>query len=336
MLIICSNIFVKLKLGVSQVSMRRNLLGFIAAVFLSVTLLAPPTISAQQGGSGLQLSPTRTELTVNPGERETFTISLKNITQSKFAAQVSLNDFESDNVSGIPKILVDTNDRTPYTISKMLSGLQDIQLAPGETKEIKATIDVPENIAPGAYYGAVRYAVVPPDASQADRQIALNASVAHLVLIEVPGNTSQQIQIQSLKMQKNDKPGTIFFSRPDKAALAVKNLGNGFSRPFGSVAVNNMFGKEVYGYDVNNTDPRSIVLPNSSRTYVNEVGGIAMPGKYSITASVAYGNGAEVVTYKSTFWYLPIWFIVVVSVLILALVGSLFAVYRRKKIARRK
>lgn len=315
-------------------SMRRNLLGFIAAVFLSVALLAPVAVNAQQGGSGLQLSPTRTELTVNPGERETFTISLKNITQSKLVAQASLNDFESDNVSGTPKILVDTNDRTPYTISKMVSGLQDVELAPGETKEIKATIDVPEGIAPGAYYGAIRYAVVPPDASQADRQIALNASVAHLVFVDVPGSTAQQIQIQSLKMQKDDKPGGVFFSRPNQAALSLKNLGNGFSRPFGSVTINNMFGKEVYGYDVNNTDPRSIVLPNSSRTYVNEVGGIAMPGKYSMTASVAYGNGAEVVTYKSTFWYLPIWFIVVVALLVVAIISGAYALYRKK--TRRK
>ncbi len=331
MLILLNNRAYKNKTGGFKVSIRRNVFAFLGATFVLAWLIAVvPQVSAQQNGSGLQLSPTRTELSGNPGEQKNFTISLKNITQGPLSAQVSLNDFESDNSTGTPKILVDTNNRTPYTLSKMVKGLRNIDLAAGETKEIKGTIDIPANASPGAYFGAVRYAIVPQGASSDERQIALNASVAHLLLVEVPGDVVQQIQIQSLLMQRNGEAGKFFVNKPDKAALAVKNLGNGFSRPFGKVTITSGFGKQVYSYDVNNTDPRSIVLPNSSRTYTDEVGSITLPGKYTATASVAYGNGAEVVTYKSAFWYLPLWFIIALIVLIFAALVVSYTIYRKR------
>lgn len=309
-------------------SLRRNFAALIGVSLLAVGLIG--SHASAQGGSGLQLSPTRSEISANPGEQKTFTIALKNITQSKLSTQVSLNDFESDNVSGTPKILVDTNNRTPYTLSKMIKGLKNVELAPGETKEIKATIDIPANAAPGAYFGAVRYAVVPQNNTDSERQIALNASVAHLVLVEVPGDVVQQIQVQSLDLQKQGKAHKFFFNRPDQASLSVKNLGNGFSRPFGRVTINNGFGKEVFNYEVNNNDPKSIVLPNSSRVFTNEVGGVSLPGKYTATASIAYGNGAEVVNYKSSFWYMPIWFLAIIFALILVIVVIAYLIYRKK------
>lgn len=299
-------------------------------MFFSI-LVATPIASAQQGGNGLQMSPTRTEISANPGEVKNFSLTLKNITQGDFTAKAVINDFESDNVSGTPKILVNSNDRTPYSISTMLKGLSDVELKAGETKEVKLSVDVPGNASPGAYFGAVRFSVTPKaNATSNERQIALNASVAHLVFVEVPGNVTQQIKVESLKFQNGDKSGRFFVTKkPDKSAVAVKNLGNGFSRPFGKVTVKGPFGKQAHTYEVNNVDPRSIVLPNSSRTFTDELKGVKLPGKYSATASVAYGNGGEVVNFKSSFWYLPIWFLIVLFILIAGIIGGGYYAYRK-------
>lgn len=311
-------------------TLRRNLTALIASIFLCIGVFTP-VVNAQQAGSGLQLSPTRSEITANAGEQKTFSIMLKNITPGELTAKAELNDFESDNTTGNPKIIVDATQRTPYSLSSMLQGLKNVDLKPGETKELKFTVNVPGNASPGAYYGAVRYSVVPKGTSSAERQIALNASVAHLVFVEVPGNVVQQIKVESLKVQKkNGKPGTFFFSKPEEAALAVHNMGNGFSRPFGRVVIKNGFGKEVHSYDVNNGEQRGLVLPNSSRTFVNEIGGIKIPGKYSATASVAYGNGGEVVNFKSTFWYMPVWFIIALFVFVLVIAGGVFFLYKKR------
>jgi hypothetical protein len=283
----------------------------------------------EEAGNGLQVSPTRTEITGQPGEQKAFAISIKNVTKTSLSAKAVLNDFQSDNISGTPQIVVDTSQRTPYSLDKMLKGLQDIELKPGETKELKFTLDVPANVSPGAYFGAVRYQVVPKGNTDAERQVALSASVAHLVFLEVPGEINEQIQIQSFKFQHGNKSHSLFFNAPDKAALSIKNLGNGFSRPFGNVTVN-YFGKKVYSYDVNNTDPRGIILPNSSRTFFDDVKNIKKPGKYTAIAGAAYGNGGEVITYKSSFWYIPLWFLLLLIILLTAIVGGAYYVYRKR------
>jgi hypothetical protein len=211
----------------------------------------------------------------------------------------------------------------------MLKGLQDVDLKPGETKVLKFTLDIPGNASPGAYFGAIRYEVIPKTAKEGERQVALNASVAHLVFLEIPGEVNEKIQIESLNLQNDDKVRSFFFHAPNKAAVSIKNLGNGFSRPFGKVTVS-YFSHEVDSYDLNNTDPRGIVLPNSNRKFVNDVHNIKKPGKYSAVAAVAYGNGGEVITYKSTFWYVPLWCLIVLLVLLAAIGGGAFYIYKKR------
>ncbi len=316
---------------------RKPALMLVAFAFImSATLI--PFVSAQNatqqtGGSGLQLSPTRTELNAQPGEQKTFSIILKNITQADVTAKVFLNDFESDGQSGTPQIVVDEKrERSPYTLNKMLRDLADVDLKANETKEIKLTVDVPVDTAPGAYFGAVRYASLPKgqELTEAQRQVALTASVAHLVFVEIPGDVNEQIQIQRLEATRDGKGGKFFFKAPGQSSATVKNLGNGFSRPFGQVELKNMTGKEVAKYELNNTEPKGIILPNSSRTFTDDISNIKIPGKYTLSASVAYGNGGEVVTYKSSFWYLPIWFVIIFVVLLGALITGSYVLYKKK------
>lgn len=310
--------------------------GLLATVFTFVFSLIVPLAAAQQQdqniGSGLQLSPTQQSLTGQPGESKTLSIILKNITQADLTAQVFLNDFSSDNDSGTPQIIVDTNERTPYTLANMIKNLNDVDLKAGETKEITQTVNIPINAAPGAYFGAIRYAAIPKgqDQTGAERQVSLTASVAHLVFVEVPGDINEQLQVESLKAQRNNGPGSFFFESPNQVAVKIKNKGNGLSRPFGKVNVKGPFGGEVYSYDINNTTPRSIILPDSSRKFTDEIKGVKLPGKYNLTASIAYGNGGEVVTYKSSFIYMPVWAIILILLLIGLIAIGIIYVYRKR------
>lgn len=303
----------------------------IATLVFLLVLATSPSRAQNNGesGSGLQISPTRSDITGSAGEQKNFSMTVRNVTTGDVVAKAILNDFESDNESGTPRIIIDTKERTPYTLDKMLKGLQDIELKAGEVKEVKFTLDIPANVAPGAYFGAIRYQAVPKSSVSGDRQVALNASVAHLVFLDVPGEINEQIQIESLKFQRGGKSGSFFLNAPDKSVLTVKNLGNGFARPFGNVTIN-YFGKKAYSYDVNNTDPRGTVLPKSSRNFTNDVKDIKKPGKYTAVVGVAYGNGGEVVNYTASFWYIPAWFLILFVALLLAIVGGAYMVYRKK------
>lgn len=310
-----------------------SIVSVFALVAVAVPLVAAQDSNSQNGGgSGLQLSPTRTEISAQPGETKTFKITLKNVTQGEVNAQAFLNDFESDNVSGTPQIIVDeTKDKTPYSLSSMLTGVQSVNLKAGESKEIENTINVPASAAPGAYFGALRYAAVPvgQEANQGDRQVSLTASVAHLVFVEVPGEVTQKISINNVQAELNGNSSKFFFKAPNKSVVTVENLGNGFSRPFGKVELTRGSDKAVYSYDINNTEPKGIVLPRSKRVFTDDLKNVSTPGKYTLTASVAYGNGGEVVSYSSTFWYLPIWFLAILAAVIILLIAGGVFVYKK-------
>ncbi|OGL30586.1 hypothetical protein A3F37_01815 [Candidatus Saccharibacteria bacterium RIFCSPHIGHO2_12_FULL_41_12] len=321
-------------------TLSRRVYGFLIIV-LTCLGLAFVVASAQEqnSGSGLQISPTRSEVTASPGEQKTISIILKNVTQGDVLAKVSLNDFESDNVSGTPQIIVDTKKRTPYTINSMLKDMRDVELKKGETKEVKLTIDVPSNAAPGAYFGAIRYAANPKGATElpeGQRQVALTASVAHLVFVEVPGDITQQIQIESLDIHKDNKKSSFFFKAPNKSSIKIKNKGNGFSRPFGQVSIKSPFGKEVYSYEVNNFDPRRTILPNSSRVFIDDIKNVKIPGKYKVIGSVAYGDGGEVINYETSFWYVPTWLFILIIALIAGIVGLSYYIYRKRLSYKKK
>ena len=160
--------------------------------------------------------------------------------------------------------------------------------------------------------------------------------MASLVLIEVPGDITEQIQVNSVKALKDKKPGSFFTSVPNKISIAVKNNGNSFSKPFGTVSVTDMSGKQVHSYELNNSTPRGNILPKSSRTFTDELKGVKKPGRYTVTANVSHGSGGEVITQKTSFWYMPVWVIITLLVLLAGLASGAFYLYRKQFGRKRK
>lgn len=320
----------------------------ISVVLAVAILMIVPFVRAQEGnrsqtgGNGLQISPTRNEVFAQPGEKKTFSLTIRNVTNGDLVARASVKDFESDNESGAPVFIVDENQSTPYTIKKFLEGLTDIELKAGEVKEANLTLDIPADAVPGAYFGAIVYEAEPKSKSQqqADRQVSLNASVAHLVLVEVAGEITEQIQLQSLTAQhakynpdgsvSSVSSGQFLISQPNRMALAIKNTGSGFSRPVGNVLIKNMLGKQVASYEINNTDPKGVILPDSSRTFIDSVESIKLPGRYTSTAAVAYKSGGEVVLLNTAFWYVPIWMLAILFVLLLLIIFGAWRIYKKR------
>ncbi len=305
-----------------------------------VALPAAPAIAQQANGSGLSISPTRTELSIKPGQAGTVSITLKNVTKGAVNAKALVNDFEADNETGEPKLITDDTKQSAASIRNFLLGLDDIPLKAGEQKDIIIPVQIPSDASPGAYYGVIRYQAVPvTEGSQGAGQVALTASVGSLVLIEVPGNITEKIQLTSVKAYLNGNSGTIFTKKPTDVGIHIKNLGNSFAKPFGQVQIQNMSGKQVYAYELNNSTPRGNILPKAERTFNDNLKGISAPGRYKIVANISYGSGGEVLNYTSTFWYLPVWLLILIAALVLVLVGAAFYLFRRydsRSISRRK
>lgn len=309
----------------------------IAAIScLALILAATPFASAQTTGngtptgSGLSISPTISQYTISPGGSDTVKITLKNITVDNVTAQGFVNDFTADGTTGNPKILTNETSPSPNSIRNFVFGLNDIPLQRGEQKSITIGLQVPKGTTPGAYYGIIRYKAVPAGQNApAPGQVALTASVGSIVLITVPGNIREQVQVKGLHVYRGGQDGTLFFGAPTSIGVEIANFGNGFVAPFGNVEVQNMFRKNVLSYQLNNPKQPGNILPSSSRLFSQNVKTINSFGRYTVIASVSYGKGGQVLSIQKTFWLIPKWLAALFIIVIGGLLYLSFRTYRR-------
>jgi hypothetical protein len=202
-----------------------------AASCLLLIIAMTPAATAQQSnglptGSGLSISPTISEFTLKPGASTNVTITLKNITVDDVTATGVVNDFTSDNNTGNPQIITNTTTLSPNSIRNFVLNLNDVPLKRGEQKNVTLGLQVPQNTPPGAYFGVIRYRAVPTGAAApGPGQVALTASVGTIVLITVPGNIREQVQVSALHVYRGGNDGTFFFGR--YTAIASVSYGSG-------------------------------------------------------------------------------------------------------------
>ncbi len=311
---------------------KRLLISAIMVVFACISFSTQTySQSGTPTGSGISISPTRTELRIDAGGTDVVKVNLRNVTNGDIVAKAFINDFESDNETGEPKIIIDESKQSATSVRPFLKNVTDVELKKGESKSFDIPVEIPADAAPGAYFGIIRYAAVPADAAPTPGQISLTASVSTIVLIEVPGDIRQQIQVREVLVYRKGIGGTFFSSKPEEVGVRVLNQGNGFVKPFGNVTISNPLGKQVHDYELNDSDPRSNVLPNSGRVFRNPLKGVSTPGRYTVTANVSFGNGGEVLTVKKSFWYIPWWFILLI--LSFVIIVGLAVFWLRKRFA---
>lgn len=306
------------------------LISIMLVTAMSPLALAQQTPAAQPSGSGLSIAPTISEYTIKPGGSQNVTITLKNITVDDVVATGFINDFTADNSTGNPKIITDTTISNPNSLRNFITNIDNVPLKKGQQKTIILDIQVPKNATPGAYFGIVRYKAVPVGVNApGPGQVALTASVGSIVLVTVPGNIREQVQVAGLHVYRGGRDSSIFFGPPDKIGIEIRNYGNGFVKPFGTVEVHNTFKKNITTYQFNNPKQPGNILPNSTRVFTDNIKGMNKIGRYTVIASVSYGSGSQVLTLKKTFWYIPPWLAVSIILILLVLIFLAYRSYNR-------
>lgn len=289
-------------------------------------------------GSGLQVSPTRTELTVAAGESETFEVQLNNVTSGTVTAQPEIYDFEPKE-DGSPQIITnDDNKNKAVSVKTFLSGLDRTVLAPGEKKSPKFTVNIPKGQPAGSYYGIIIFNALTGDQSQTPEsgnggQVALSAGVGHILLIQVPGDITDKMQLVSTTAGRKDKEGkvttgSVFSDVPTQVQVTLRNTGNSILKPFGNISVEKG-GKEVANIQINNSDSKASVLPNSNRVFTEELKDLKGYGRFTITVNAAYGNGGDILTQKLNVWVIPVWLGAGIGAGVLALAAVVFVMFRK-------
>ncbi len=301
-------------------------LALLSVVGYSPRVAAQGTANGQ--GNGLKIAPVRTDLTIEKGGSRQISVFLENITAFPLTVSGIKNDFvPSDDETGEPRIILDEKESAPgNSFKKLVGSLPTVTLQPNERRELRINLSVPKDSASGGYYGAVRFA---PGIGNSDKNVSLNASVGTIFLIRVPGQITERMQVESFQIaNKEGNPGSLFDSGPVSVITRFKNLGNVHLQPFGKITVKNFSGKVIQEMEINNTQPRGSVLPNSIRKFNQEVKEKKLFGRYTVEGSFGYGEGGELILAKKTFYVIPF------KMIAAALLGIAFIIFILPRLIR--
>jgi hypothetical protein len=299
----------------------KRVLSIVASASILLLMFITPDIAHGQSGQGLEISPPLIELKADPGKVINSTIRVRNVTQDTLVIKSQINDFVANGEDGQPKLLLDAEEESPYSIKSWIVSIPAITLKKGEQKSVKVTLRVPDNASPGGHFGVIRFTGTPPELE--DTGVSLSASVGTLMLVNVSGDTTEQAVISEMYTAQNGKKRNMFEYGPVTIAERITNTGNVFFKPTGSIRVSNMFGREVTTFALNENGGN--VLPGSTRKFEQELSDKLLFGRYTVQADVVYGERNTIVSDSITFWVIPY---KLIALVILAIVLIVFFVQR--------
>lgn len=299
-----------------------------AVIALGAGVFHSPQVNAESINSStntLKVTPVRTDIEVKPGESKTVKVTVNNLTNDAIKISPIENDFVAGDERGTPALILDADQHAPtHSLKRFLKPIDDVVIPAKKAATIDVVITVPAGAQAGGYFGAIRFA---PSDPAGGGQVNLSGSVASLILLTVPGNTVEKLNLTNFEVQQDGKSGTQF-ATPDKLSVLARfeNKGNLQVGPFGKVSVK-QGNKVVYSADFNDRTPREVILPDSARRWDIPLKNIGTFGKYTVSATFTYGKNNQTVEAEKSFWVFPQWLIIAIVVGILAVIGLVVAIW---------
>ncbi|QQS19957.1 DUF916 domain-containing protein [Candidatus Saccharibacteria bacterium] len=300
----------------------------------NIAILAPQAFAQQKdAASGLRVSPVRTDLVMAPGSVRTVNVTVNNITGAETEYQAVINDFVAGKDEfGQPALILDADKFAPsHSLKRYISPLTNVTVPSGKSKTITVTITIPKDAAAGGYYGAVRFL---PVSGKQGRNITLAASVGSLMLVKVPGDIIENMKLTSFDVRTSeeaDKGSSFFTSNKNLYAVArFTNNGNAHEQPFGKVVLKKG-GKIVQTVEINSSEPKGNVLPDSVRRFSVKLDKVGLWGKYTVEGNFGYGANGQLLSGKTSFTVIPLTFIIIGLLLLAGLIGAIIGLPRAIK-----
>jgi len=292
-------------------------------VFVAVGVVAVFSIPVKASANTLKVSPVRADIEVQPGTSKVVQTTVTNLTTETMVVDPVINDFVSGDERGTPALILDENDfASTRSLKRFASPLSELTVPAGETKTVNVVIAVPNGTQAGGYFGAVRFA---PVAANNDSQVSVNASVASLILLKVPGDIVEKMNLTQFEIQQNNHASS-YFSNADnlRAVFRFENKGGAQIGPFGKISVQKN-GEVVSESDFNTKKQPDLVLPDSARQWESSLGEVGDFGRYTVSATFTYGEKNQTIEASETFWVIPKIIVIAAIIGLVTLIGGCIA-----------
>ena len=302
----------------------KTLVLFTVAVGLMLAVHAA-TAAATSAPNTLKVSPVRSDINVKQGDKRIVKVTVTNLTAEEIYIHPVQNDFIAGDERGTPALILDENKYAPtHSLKRFMTPLKDFTIPANQARTIDVEIAVPASAQAGGYFGAIRFAPSSPDSGG---QVNLSTSVASLILLTVPGDAVEKLNLTDFEIQQNGKAGT-FFTTPENIQVSARfrNDGNVQLGPFGKISVTK--GDDViYDVDFNDNDPREMALPDSARRWDIPVEKLEDFGHYKVSATFTYGTKNQTIEIEQSFWVVPLGVIIAAVGGVVGLIALIAAIW---------
>lgn len=302
-----------------------NIAAVLSVAVTISALVGSQTFAQSANANVLKVSPVRSDVEIKPGESKEVKTTVTNLTDAPITVSPVQNDFVAGDESGSPALILDENKFAPtHSLKRFMKPVGNVTIPAKKSKDIMVTIAVPVQAQAGGYFGAIRFV---PVTSEGNRQVNLSASAASLILLTVPGNIVEKLDMTKFEIQQGGKEGSFFQSSNDlQAAFRFENKGGAQIGPFGKIVVTQN-GNIVSQEDFNTETPRDVILPDSARAWEVPLKNIGSFGNYTVTATFSYGTKNQTIEVAKSFWVVPQFVIIATIVLILVIVGVIIGIW---------
>lgn len=307
------------------------------AIFVVAGSIPAPSASAQS--SSLSIAP-RKDYVIEAGDSVDDKLTIRNIDQTNdLQLYLQVIDFTFQDDTGTPKLLLDTDaEPTPWSLRNYIDIPTTANVPAGGSVTLDMNISMPSNLGGGGYYSAIVYSTSAPSGGN----LGLAASGVTLAFVTIPGDANQDLKLKQFGAYAPAASKYRYFNidEPRTMAYTLLNNGNVFESPVGAITVKGMFGQT---FEITNINPnKSLALIGQERTFqaciklsqdkvefqgrTTDATSCASPGMwpglYTASIDILYGQNGNVtkeINKTVHFWYLPVWFLIIAIILILAL-----------------
>lgn len=312
--------------GVTAIAILVGVVGSLIAVSVyGGTSVFADQSSVSDSANVMKISPVRSDIEIAPGESKIVKVYVSNTSDQEVALTPVENDFISSDENGTPALILDASKYAPtHSLKRFMEPVKAFTIAAHKTATVDVKISVPLSAQAGGYFGAIRFA---PSDAVSGGQVNLSPSAASLILMTVPGNVVEKLELTNFDIKQGAKSVTNF-TTSDKLSILVRfqNKGNVQEGPFGKITVKK--GSDVLSsIDFNSNTPRDMILPDSARRWTLPLDKIDGFGHYTLEATFSYGKDNQSINVSKSFWVIPTAVILMATGALVVLIGLIALIW---------
>jgi hypothetical protein len=178
--------------------------------------------------------------------------------------------------------------------------IPSVELDPRQVATLPVTVRVPGEVTAGGHYAAVAVRARGVEQPVND-EVAVQSQVAVPVFVDIAGTEERRVRITDLVA-----PGVVYAREAYGLEVRVRNTGNTFATPGGTVRVEGLFGRQVAQVQLRGG---RILLPEGAGSLEARWRRTPWFGRYTVTVTSRAQEGGSSATRTTTFWALPPWWV---------------------------